>query len=307
MLANILSRSQPFNTVIMSAVLLAWIVLIYLGFNQNFLAISFGEVVVLLLFFLFNFAINSFTVQKFNLSKITDYTYWVWLMLLGIFNSVWVVNRITLSNTVLILLFYIVFSFRKKENKDTKLFHAGLVSGISFLLFNLNIIYLLWVYVGYFVYYKIIDKKLFIPLIGFLTPVFLTYTYFALTDQINIFRNITEMSFNPGFASSVSSGFYYNSLALLLVLLVLIIRFASIDTFSQLEVESNYKLIIALVIIGFLVMILDHFQAKYSIINLLFPASILIGNSISVIKKNILHEIIFYTLTVYAFVSFLNL
>jgi len=80
------------------------------------------------------------------------------------------------------------------------------------------------------------------------------------------------------------------------VLLILIFKYASVNVFSDLEEERNYKLVIAQLLIGTLLLVLNGTEIKDSIILIFFPAAILVGNSLKSIKREWLQELLLYLL-----------
>lgn len=305
MLARFLKRSEPFNFIIFILFLLVWVVTYVFQTETDVKWWTvFITATIVMLSFLVQLGMLSYLSQKYQLSKITDFTIWVWLMLLGVFPQVLVLNKVLWVNLILFLVFQRLLSLRNQTRVNSKLFDAGFLVGISFLVYPSSILFLLGIYVSYFIYIRIIDKKLFIPLIGFLIPIFLVYVYLETSNQSALFISLIELNLYPGFLTNQHNVFYLSLILLLVIVFGLLFRFISIDTFSELETERNYKFIIAQVFIVLLLLFLDKTSIAENLLFLFFPASILIGNGIAMVKKDVFQSLFIYLITLLALVRF---
>jgi hypothetical protein len=297
MLAKFFHKSEPISLISLVLLLAVWVFyyqfsIAHIPFNLSSLGMALG----VFMFFIFILVLYDFLFQKYRLTLANHYAIFVLIVLIGVFPEVLHVSNITISNVLIILSFRKLLSLRKKDNLLSKLFDSGFLIGISYLVYPNSIIFLILIYLGYFVYLKIIDKRLLIPLIGFVTPLFLTFTYLLFFDKIGQFKTLTEFNFNITFTWFNQWHFSIPFMILGFVLLILIFKYASVNVFSDLEEERNYKLVIAQLLIGTLLLVLNGTEIKDSIILIFFPAAILVGNSLKSIKREWLQELLLYLL-----------
>jgi|GEM_PF-1846349 hypothetical protein len=295
MLAKFFHKSEPISLISLVLLLAVWVFyylfsIAHTPFNLS----SLGTALGIYILFVLILVLYDYLFQKYRLTPSNHYAIFVLIALIGIFPNVLQISNITFSNVLLILSFRKILSLRNKEKTLSKLFDSGFLLGISYLVYPNSVVFLLLIYLGYFVYLKIIDKRLLIPLIGFIIPLFLTYTYLAFFDQNALFKTLTEFNFNINFHWSNQWHFSIPFIILGFILLILILKYASVNVFSDLEQERNYKLVIAQLLIGMLLLVLNGSEIKDSIILIFFPAAILIGNSLKSIKREWLQELLFY-------------
>lgn len=295
MLAKFFHKSEPISLISLILVLAVWTFYFHFSIlHTSFSWSSLGKVMGIYLLFVLLLILYDYLFQKYRLTPSNYFAIFAVIVFIGFFPDVLQVSPITFSNILVLLSFWKVLSLRKKENGMSKLFDSGILMGISYLVYSNSIIFLLLIYLGYFVYLKIIDKRLLIPLIGFVIPLFLTYTYFMFLDRTGQFKSLTEFNFNINFNWYNQWHFSIPFMVLGIFLLFLIFKYASVNVFSDLEEERNYKLVIAQLLIGLVMLVLNGSEIKDSILLIFFPAAILIGNFLVSVKREWLQELLFY-------------
>lgn len=300
MLNRFLQRSEPISFIILM-ILMSFFVFFHLGFSDaNGLSWLVSlQTLGTWLFFLLILILFDVNIQKYKLTPLNHFALFIFIILMGIFPKVLTFNKYTISFLLILISFYSIFNLRFKEDDKLKLFNSGFVFGIAYLVYPNIFIFLLIIYIGYFVYLKIIDKRLLIPILAFFTPIFLTFTYFYLIDGINNFHNLIEINLDFNKVWLDDKIFVIPFAILISILLAITLKSMTISAFSQLETERNYKIIIAFFLMTVLLILLDSKNIQNEVIYLFFPASILIGNGLIRIKREWLLELILYLLLLF--------
>lgn len=305
MLSKFFQKSEPISFVFL--LLLVGVVVFsnaYLIKQDVFTWIGFFKNLGIYGFYVFLMFLYDFVSQKYRLSPSSYFGSFLFLILISLFSEVFYLNRIIFSSLIIIWTTIRVFDLRKNENLESKLFDSGFFLGISFLMYPLSILYLFFIYLGYFIYLKIIDKRFFIPIIGFFVPVFLTYTYLLFFDKLPLFNNLIEFNISSNERWYEDLNFSIPLFILMFVLLITVIKLAFINVFSGIEEELNYKLVIAHLFISLIILSLNRNEIKFTVIYLFFPSIILVGNTLFEIKKTWIKELFFYLLWMVFFYSF---
>jgi len=305
MLSKFFQKSEPVSFIIL--LLLVGVVVFsnaYLINHEIFTWTGFFNNLGIYVFYIFLMFLYDFVSQKYRLSPSSYFGSFLFLILISLFPEVFNLNRIIFSSLIIIWTTIRVFDLRKKENSESKLFDSGFFLGVSFLMYPLSILYFFFIYLGFFIYLKIIDKRFFIPIIGFFVPIFLTYTYLLFFDKIPLFNNLIELNIKSNERWYYDLNFSIPFFILLFVLLITVIRLASISVFSEIEEENNYKLVIAHLFISLIILSLNRNEIKFTVLYLFFPSIILVGNTLYHIKKTWLKELFFYILLIVFLFSF---
>jgi hypothetical protein len=307
MLARFLHRAEPISLIGLLSFLVTMAIFYFIGINESGTVVySFLEVSGIVVFNILLMIFYDYLFQKYHLSPPNHYAIFVYVILIGLFPSVLEFSKVTVSNLFIIFSLSRILSLRKKDNLLSKLFDSGFLMGISYLIYPPNVVFLLMVYIGYFVYIRIIDKRLLIPLISFSIPIFLIYTYFLFTENLALFKTLTEINFNSGFRWFYDWKFSIPFLLLSFILLVAVLKILSTSAFSKLEEERNYKIIIAYLILVGIIILINGLEIKENIFLVYFPTSIIVGNSLNLIKKEWFKELIFYIMLITTLIFFFS-
>ncbi len=306
MLAKFFHRSEPISFVFLM-IWLAFLVFTHTEkTNVSGIGISYFLYSIGLFFFFVGLMFYvDFLIQRYKLSPANYNAHFFFLILLGLFPDVIAFKPVLISLGFILLATGSILNLRNKNLLSIKLFNSGFFLGIAYLIAPISILYLVLIYIGYFVYLKIIDKRLLIPIIGFITPLFLVFAYFYWKDQVPIFKNWTEIDITTSFwwVSDFKTAIPIFIYSVILALLTL--KYISIGSFSELDEERNYKIIIAFLFVTITILLINSHAIKYQIIWSFFPAIFLIGNTVQKIKRNWLKESIFYLSLITSLIVFL--
>ncbi|WP_231373953.1 DUF6427 family protein [Aureivirga marina] len=296
MIANFFNKTKPIN--LLSIIFLLFVISIIpflKNIAENYSFINILESVGIFMFSLLFLIIFSFVIRKNNLTKNNSYGALFTIIILAMLPKVLHWNPIFLSNFFLILFFRRVFSLSSTKNSKQKLFDAGFWLAVSALFFNWSILFGVLIYISLFIFEKINIKNLLIPIIGFICPLILFYTYTLWTDNSELFMNSFTIYYNMEF--EVYQKNYPNILALGLLT---ISTFVSI-LFTTPRISNQGNVIKyswgILVLSFFLALVIIAFSSQKTtetLLFLLFPCATILSNYIQVIKKVWIKESILY-------------
>jgi len=295
MIANFFSKTKP-ATIFSVAVLLFiyYFVATFLLHSEEisiqFLVNSVGFFIWLVLFLL----IVSFIVKKNKLTKDNSYALLLMVFLLGIFPEAMFSNSIVFTNIALMLGFRKIYSLRSAVDTKLKLFDACFWIGIATLIYSWSIFYVLLVYLGMIIHQKLTVKNLFIPLVGFLTPMIIYFTYCLYFEDIAFFYNKFNYEINLDITS-------YKSLKLSIPILFLLMFLAwSLlkVTPKVVSVRNNFKfswdVLVNHLLISILIVLLAPTKNGSELFFIIFPSGVVISNLMLHLKSKIFRNLILY-------------
>jgi hypothetical protein len=204
----------------------------------------------------------------------------------------------TLNNKYIITTLILLFAFRRvyslRTNKDTKqkLFDSAFWIGIATLFYPWCFVYIFLIYGGIFLFNKSTIRNILIPIIGFVTPIFIFGIYSLLVNNLSIFNT----SLNYSFLFSP-----YNEIKLLIpiTLLVGFIIWTIFPTTSKIssinnEFKTSWFLILAHLAISLILVTTAQNKNGSEFIFLFFPIAIVFTNYLQIIKERWFKEVFLY-------------
>lgn len=295
MIANFFNKTKPI--VIFSIAILLFIYHCISILMKGFDSFSVMFVVKKALYFcwyvLFLF-LFMFILKKNKLTQDNSYALLLTVFMLGAFSKTTFLNYIIFSNITLLLSYRKIYSLRSGINTKIKLFDAAFWIGISTLIYSWSILYILLIYVGIFIYQKGSLKNLLIPIVGFVTPIFIYFTYCLYLDSLPTFYDNFNYNFNLDFVA-------YNSLKFLIPItfLITILLWSILSATPKIILISNnlkysWNVLINHLLISIVIIIFSPVKNGLEFFYLVFPASIIIANFLERSKSTIFKDIILY-------------
>lgn len=298
MIANFFKKTKPenvFNIVLLLFVY--YLISLFLSNTEGFTVLIWVKKISFFLWLIFFLLSVNFIVKKNNLTQDNLYALLIIVLLLGTFSEAMFFNRIIFTNIALLLGFRKIYSLRTHSNTKKKLFDAGFWVGIAALIYSWSLFYLILIYIGIIAYRKLNIKNLFIPLIGFIMPVIIYFTYHFYFDSLPVFYDRFIFDYSLDFVS-------YNKFKILVpaTFLLATITWSIFSVTPKIVMVSNklkFSWIVLLhhVSISLLVVILSPIKNGSEMLFLIFPAAIIIANFIqkseSVIFKNVVLYVFF--------------
>ncbi|SDX97849.1 hypothetical protein SAMN05444411_11336 [Lutibacter oricola] len=279
MIANFFSKSTPAKTFYLVILLCFYYVVAVINgasFEVSIVEI-FSKVGYLLFVILFLFTVL-FVIKKNTLTLDNLYALFLIVTLVGTFSEILRVNKFMLVNFILMLMFRKVYSLKSGLNTKPKLFDAGLWVGVATLIYFWSVLFIPLILIALVVYRKLSIKNIVIPFVGFVTPIFLMFTYYFYTDSFYLFveKFIIETSFNFN---------TYNDLKIVIpiALLLTILLWSVISVTPKIVMISNklkkaWNIILLQLLISLIIVVISPIKNGSELLFLIIPSSIVIAN-----------------------------
>lgn len=295
MIANFFSKTKPANVFSIGTMLFVYYFtatfLLHSGeLSLQFLVKRAGFFIWLVLFLM----IVNFIIKKNKLTKDNSYPSLLMVFLLGTFPEAMFSSSIVLANIVLLFGFRKIYSLRSGLDTKLKIFDACFWIGISTLLYSWSIFYVLLVYVSVIIYQKLTVKNLFIPIVGFITPMLIYFTYCLYFESAAFFYGRFNYEINLDFSS-------YTSLKLLIPLLflsmVLVWSLFKV-TPKVVSIRNNFKfswdVLINHLLISAVIVLVAPTKNGSELFFFIFPSAVIISNLVQLTKSKIFRNVILY-------------
>lgn len=302
MLANFFGKSKPVNFILITVLffiyyLLDFIVVkkaeINLGDFYKFLLVT---PLFLLLFLLFNFIIS-----KNKLTRDNSYAFLLFVIGLGFLNTFIIETSIVFTFLLLFLFFRRVYSLRTLKIVYQKLFDSGFWLGVLFLISPFYLLYIVLLYAAVFFFAKITIRTVLIPVVGFITPVFLYFTYLFWMHDLTTFYQLFDTNFTVDLSFYKTD--YYSLFAITFAFFTgvsLLLR-----TGKVLSVSNKFKRswVLLMLHLGIAIVFISLVEEKNGteFVTFLFPSTIIMANGLQSMHKKLLINIV---LVVFLILSF---
>ncbi len=299
MIANFFQKTKPIHAIIISMLFLIYFLATIIFVEQplfSFLLII-KKLGLLLVFFILFFLIR-FINRKNYLSEMNAYVLLILVILFGTFPRTMQMDNLFLAHFLLLFSFRRIYSVRTFKSVNQKLFDSGFWIGIATFFYCWSTVFMLLVFATALVHKKNSIRTILIPIVGFVTPLFLAFTYFFVTDDIvTFYQKLT-------FVYSFDFDIYREMLMLVPLVVLFVLTFMSIGLVSirSASLSNDLKQSWLLVIVHFscavYIILMASSKEGSEMIFLFFPIAIILTNYLQLLNKNIFREIIVYTLLV---------
>ncbi len=295
MIANFFNKTKPATIFILVALLFVYYFaatfLLYsaeLSFRFLLKRFSFFILIALLL------SIVNFIVKKNKLTKDNSYTLLLMVFLLGTFPEAMFSYNIVLANIALLLGFRKIYSLRSGVDTKLKLFDACFWIGIATIFYSWSIFFVLLVYLGMIIHQKTTVKNLFIPIVGFVTPMIIYFTYCLYFEDAAFFYNKFSYGINLDFSSYTLLKLLIPGIFLSVILLWSLLKV----TPKVLSVRNNFKfswdVLINHLLISATIVVLAPTKNGSELFFLIFPSAVIVANLVQHTKSKFFRNVILY-------------
>ena len=303
MLANFFGKSKPINFIVL---LLFFVCVFFLNlFNASFkvdVTLFFSvEIVGVFSLFIVQFFFVNFIVSKNGLTYDNSYALLFYLLVISFFLPYLYDYQVLCVCLIQLFFFRKIYSLRTLKEVFKKLFDAGFWLGVMCLFNPFLIVFSLLILSALVAHKRVRFQTIMIPVIGFLVPVFLFFTYSFWFDEMELFRN------NFLFYTTYDFSLYFENRFLipLITISVLAIFAIFMKTGRALSVSNSFKkswsllLIHLLISVGFVLVTFNRDGSELLIAA--FPVTVIIANGFELIKKRFLKEMVLILLIVSSF------
>lgn len=295
MIANFFNKTKPVVFFIVSLMLFLYYVVAL--FQFKFEAFSFfwliQKIGVFLLFVAF-LLIASFIIKKNTLTQNNSYAIVLIVALLGAFYETMFANHIIISNILLLFGFRKIYSLRSGTNTKLKLYDASFWFGIAALVYCWSSLYVLLIYVTLMIYHRVTIKNFLIPIVGFMTPIFIYFTYCFYIDNLEQFYNCWELI--PNFQYNNYNNF--NLLIPIAVVLATVIWSILVLTpkvsISGINIKRTWRVVLNHLIISAVIIAFSPLKSGSEMLFMIFPVSVVVTNFLRVSGSENFKNLILY-------------
>lgn len=188
MIANFFSKTKPINFLLLSIMVALIFVVAVIQVNSEPLSLYlFAKGGLFLLLSILIIFILNFIIRKNGLTEDNSLAILFFILMVSYFPNIFGNDGLFLSNFILLFAFRRIYSLRSSLETKEKIFDSSFWIGIASLFYVWSVLFILIVYAGIVIFRKTDWRNFLIPLIGLVTPVFLSYTYLLAFDDWFVF------------------------------------------------------------------------------------------------------------------------
>lgn len=307
MLSNFFSKSKPITYITLFILFLIYFILASLS---NKLTVFFIDKSVLwyascLLLMLLSFFFFNFIVTKNNLTFDNTYAFMFFILFLGILPITFSSPKILFINLSLLLFLRKGYSLQSSKKLIQKLFDTGLWLGINFLLEPYIAVFIIFIYVGIYSYQKLNFQTVVIPIIGWLTPVFLYFSYCFWYDKLALFYNLFYWTSSYNFSIYNSFIFIVPLILVTIFLIPSLIFKSSLLSGVKNKFKKSWYMVLLNLILAIVVVLLVNNKTGSEWLYTFFPITIIFANGLELVNKNWVKNLIISIFLVYSVILYI--
>lgn len=295
MIANFFNQTKPINFLLLSVLVFFIYLAALINVDSEPLNFLFfvKKSILLFLAVLTVFVIN-FIIRKNALTEDNSFAILFYIILCSYFPNSFINEAVFISNFILLLAFRRIYSLRSSIQTKEKIFDSAFWIGIASLFYVWSLFYVILVYAAIVVFRKIDWRNFVIPLIGIITPVFLSYAYLLAFDDLERFYNLWIWEFDLSSQAYNSGHFLFPLVLIGIVALIAIIPTTKRSLLAKIDFKATWTLLIVHLVISLIVVIIAPEKNGSELIFLFFPLSVLFANYLQVISRYWIKESIIY-------------
>ena len=299
MIANFFNQTRPINFLVLSIlVLLVFLSALTQGFEGEASLLFFIRSGIFLFAAVLTVFVLNFIIRKNALCEDNSYAVLFYILFWGIFPASLMNGGAFVSNFILLFAFRRLYSLRTSLRTKEKIFDSAFWIGIASIFYLWSALYLILVYAAIWLFRRADWKNILIPLVGYLTPIFLAYTYLLAFDDLDRFTSIWTIDLT--FDLSQYSSFRF---LLPIVLIGLLFIFSIYPTtkkslLAKIDFKSTWQLLIVHTAVSMLILFIAPEKNGSEFSFLFFPLSIIFANFLQILEKYWIQEGIIYLLII---------
>ena len=295
MIANFFNQSKPINflVLLLTGLLIFSVTIAIHVFIENRVYSLLGIAFNLSLFFLLLF-FHNFLTTKNRLTRNNTYGLYIFILLFAIFPESLTNMDLMLSNFFLFFSYRRIYSLHSSLDTASKIFDSGLWIGVAFIFYNWSIVFLILAIAALVLFKRLKWNYYIMLLIGFITPLFLYYTYLVLYDKGQNFLSLFQFELSFNFSN-------YNNFNLLIPISVILVFsiWAIYPTFmksrnAKQKYKASYKLLILHLVLALIISVIAPVKNGSEFLFYFFPFSIIFATYIQINQDNWFKEIVMF-------------
>ena len=295
MIANFFNQTKPINFLVMSLlvllIFLSSLIQHYEGETSLFFFVKYG--LFLLAAVLTVFVLN-FIIRKNALCEDNSYAILFYILLWGIFPTSLLNGGVFVSNFILLFAFRRLYSLRSPLRTKEKIFDSSFWIGIASIFYLWSFLFLILVYAAIWLFRRADWKNIWIPIVGFVTPVFLAYTYLLAFDDVERFMGIWTFDFYLDVSQYSSFDFLWPIIFLGLLFLFAIYPTTRKSLLAKIDFKSTWQLLIVHLAVSLVLLLIAPVKDGSEFSFLFFPLTIVFANFLQILERYWIKEGILY-------------
>lgn len=294
MLANFFNKSKPVNYIVVLGLFLGYFLIA--TFQQFSGELPIGNVILssgkTLVLFFFLFLVIAFILSKNELTSDNSYAFLFFVIGLGIFPEIIVVSKVFYIHLIILFFLRKLYSLKSSKAVLKKMFDGGFWLGIAFVMEPFTIVYMLLLYGGIYAYQKINFQTLLTPVVGFLVPVFLYFTYCFWFAELSSFDSLFYWFTSYDFSSYSLAKITYPFLLIgFFVIIAVFAKTSKVVSVSNTFRKTWFLIVLNTLVAGGLILFLRERNGS-EIVFLLFPVALILANGMEMLQKQWLKELL---------------
>ena len=295
MIANFFNQTKPINLLVLSLlVLLIYISSMIQGYEGEKSLYFFVKYVLFLIVAILTVFVLKFIIRKNALCEDNSYALLFYIILWGMFPSSLLNGGVFVSNFILLFAFRRLYSLRSPLRTQEKIFDSAFWIGIASIFYLWSFLFLLLVYAAIWLFRRADWKNIWIPIVGYITPVFLAYTYLLAFDDVERFMRIWTFDFQLDVSLYNSFDFLWPIVFTGLLLLFSIYPTTRKSLLAKIDFKSTWQLLIVHLAVSLLVILIAPEKDGSEFSFLFFPLTIVFANFLQILEKYWIKEGIIY-------------
>ena len=305
MLANFLGKSKPIIFIILFCFFFCFFSFaVYASFFLEAFALNnlFKSVVLLVLFIVLFFLYN-FIVSKNRLTYDNLYAFYFFVLL-----TIFLLPKLIGYKALVLMVlhfFYLrkIYSLKSKKNVLQKVFDCGFWLGVSFVIEPFTGVFIFFLYAAIYFQRQTTINVLLAPIIGFITPLIIYFTYCFWYDNTEDFTQLFSLNgLNNSLSTLENSTIWFFVSVVGLSLVAIVAKSPKVFSVNNSFKRNWIVLIINFIIAIFYVLFMAQKNSS-ELLFLIFPASVIMANGLELVKGNLIKNLLLITFLVVILLS----
>lgn len=295
MIANFFNQTKPINFLVLSLlVLLIFFSSLIQGYEGDTTLFFFVKYGLFLLAAILTVFVLNFIIRKNALCEDNSYAILFYILLWGLFPNSLLNGGVFVSNFILLFAFRRLYSLRSPLRTQEKIFDSAFWIGIASIFYLWSFLFLLLVYAAIWLFRRADWKNIWIPIVGYITPVFLAYTYLLAFDDVERFIQIWTFDFRLDVSLYNSFDFLWPVVFTGLLLLFSIYPTTRKSLLAKIDFKSTWQLLIVHLAVSLVVILIAPEKDGSEFSFLFFPLTIVFANFLQILERYWIKEGILY-------------
>ncbi len=295
MIANFFNQTKPINFVVLSIMMLLVFMIssiaTYSGDFSFVFLLKKGAFLFLTILMIF---VYNFIIRKNALTENNSYALLFYILLIGFFPYILENNKLLIANFILLFSFRRIYSLRTSIHVREKIFDSAFWIGIASMFYFWSILFFILIYSAIWAFNKGEKRNIFIPIIGFTTPIFLTFVYYLSGDNLIEFSKLWSINYDFSLSSYVFLKLLFPLVFLIILSLISVYPTTKKSLIAKMDFKSTWTILMIHILLALSIVLISPQKTGSELMFLFFPLSILLANFIQIIKKYWLKEMIIY-------------